>query len=174
MELNISQIDDLDGLTVSHQYPEGEISLVAGDGKIVGRPALNLSATRAGEEILVRGTVKAEVQFECDRCLSEMVVPVTQSFDLLYLPAHQPGNAGEEHELTDDDLSIVYYQGHVLNLDDLVREQVELTLPMTRICKEECKGLCPECGANLNEGQCACTDASIDPRWAALKGLKNN
>lgn len=174
MELNISQIDELDGLTLSHRYPEGEISLVAGEGKIIGRPALKLFASREGEEILLRGTVKAEVQFECDRCLSEMVVPVTQSFDLLYLPAHQNRNSREEHELTEDDLSIVYYQGHVLNLDDLVREQLELTLPMTRICKAECRGLCPECGANLNDGECACTNASMDPRWAALKGLKNN
>src|ERR1044072_5246993 len=73
MELNISQIDELDGLSLSHQYLEGEISLVAGDGKIVGRTALNLVATREGEEILVRGTVKANVQFECDRCLTDTV-----------------------------------------------------------------------------------------------------
>lgn len=174
MELNVSQIDELDGLNLNHQYPEGEINLVAGDGKIVGRTALSLFATREGEEILLRGTVKANVQFECDRCLSDAVVPVTQSFDLLYLPAPQNRHPREEHELTEDDLSIVYYQGHALNLDDLVREQIELTLPMTRVCKEGCKGLCPECGANLNEGTCACSAAPVDPRWAALKELKNN
>jgi uncharacterized protein len=174
MELNVSQIDEFDGLNLSHQYPEGEISLIAGDGKISGRTALSLFATREGEEVLLRGTVNASVQFECDRCLTETVVPVTQSFDLLYLPAHQTRNSHEEHELTEDDLSIVYYQGHFINLDDLVREQIELTLPMTRICKEDCRGLCQQCGANLNEGKCACNVEQVDPRWAVLKELKNN
>ncbi|MEW6125446.1 MAG: DUF177 domain-containing protein [Acidobacteriota bacterium] len=173
MELNISQIDERDGLNLTHRYTEGEIGLVGNDGKLVGRTAVNLQATREGEEVLLRGSVQANVQFECDRCLVEMTVPVTQSFDLLYLPASHR-NAREEHELKADDLSIAYYQGHLINLDDLVREQIELTLPMTRICRENCQGLCTECGANLNEGKCNCGNQQIDPRWAALKGLKTN
>lgn len=174
MELNISQIDEFDGLRLNHQYSEGEISLVAGDGKVVGRTALSLFATREGEEVLLRGTVQARVEFECDRCLTETIVPVTQSFDLLYLPAQQNRSPHEEHELTEDDLSVVYYQGHFINLDDLVREQIELTLPMTRICKADCQGLCQQCGANLNDGNCSCQVEQADPRWAALKELKNH
>jgi uncharacterized protein len=61
----------------------------------------------------------------------------------------------------------------VIDLDDLVREQIDLALPMSRLCKEECQGLCPHCRTNLNEKTCQCEEKQIDSRWAALKGLKS-
>jgi uncharacterized protein len=173
MEINISQIDEYDGLSVEHLYPEGEPDLEDPDSQLLDRTALQFRATRKGEEVLLRGNLKASLQFACDRCLTSFSTPVLQSFDLLYLPANPSRNAHEEYELNVDDLSIAYYQGQVINLDDLVREQIHLTLPMTRLCREDCCGLCPECGANLNEGQCSCTSEQIDPRWAALRELKN-
>jgi uncharacterized protein len=97
-------------------------------------------------------------------------VAVEQSFDLLYLP---PLKAGDERELSADDLSIGFYQDGTIDLDDVVREQVELALPMARLCTEECEGLCPDCGANLNDAECACKLNRADERWAALSELKS-
>jgi len=174
MELNINQIDEVDGLDVAHLYAEGEPDLEDDNDRIVGRPALRLHASRDGDEVLLRGDIKATVQFDCDRCLTAFEQNITQMFDLLYLPVNQLGKSHDEHELTADDLSISYYQGHIINLDDLVREQIELTLPMTRLCREDCRGLCQHCRANLNETQCACSDKSQDSRWDALKELKLN
>jgi uncharacterized protein len=173
MEITISQIDEYDGLSVDHLYPEGEPDLEDKDSKLLGQTALRFRATREGEEVLLRGQITASVQFDCDRCLTRFSIPVTQTFDLLYVPASPARNAHEEHELKDDDLSIAYYQGQVIPLDDLVREQIQLTLPMTRWCQPNCRGLCPECGANLNEGSCSCTAEQLDPRWSALRELKN-
>ena len=174
MEINISQIDESDGLVIEYLYPQGEPDLGDEHSKPVGQAALKLHATREGEEVLLRGSIGTSVQLDCDRCLASFSAPVRQSFDLLYLPVNKNRSAQEEHELSDDDLSISYFQGQFINLDDLVREQIQLALPMTRLCLEDCRGLCQQCGANLNEDSCSCKVEQIDPRWAALKGLKNN
>jgi uncharacterized protein len=174
MEINISQIDESNGLTIEYLYPSGEPDLDDENSKLLGQTALQFHATREGEEVLLRGRISASVQLDCNRCLTDFSTPVTQSFDLLYLQLNKNRAAQEEHELSDDDLSISYFQGQFINLDDLVREQIQLALPMTRLCREDCRGLCQQCGVNLNEDHCSCKVEHIDPRWAALKGLKNN
>ena len=171
MEIIVSQIDEHKGLSVEQVYPQGEPDLQDADSQLTGRTILDFRATRNGEEVLLRGHIKTSVQFACDRCLADFSLPVTQSFDLLYLPGNANRSVHEEHELKDDDFSIAYYQGQAINLDDLVREQIQLMLPMTRRCREECRGLCAECGANLNEGQCPCATPATDARWAALKEI---
>jgi uncharacterized protein len=171
MNVNVAQISEDEGLNLRHLYAEGEPELSGDDSRLAGRTALDLQATRAGLQVRLAGNVKATVQFDCDRCLKPLSVAVDQSFDLLYVP---PLGAGEEHELGEDDLSIAFYQGDVIDLDDLVREQIELAIPMARLCGDECRGLCPDCGANLNEGKCACGVEQVDPRWTALKELKSN
>lgn len=167
MEIQVAQISEDEGLEIHHLYPEGE-PVLGEDAHLMGQTEVDLQATRAAEKVRLVGRVNAAVAFECDRCLSPLSAKVEQSFDLLYLP---PLGAGDEHELHDDDLSIAFYQGQAIDVDDLVREQVELALPMGRLCGEACRGLCPECGANLNQGQCACATEQVDPRWAALKDL---
>lgn len=171
MIISISKISEDEGLDIHHLYPNGKPDLSGDDSRLVGRPELNLQATRAGDEVRLVGNLKATVEIDCDRCLKPSTMPVDQSFDLLYLP---PAKTSEEKELGDDDLSIAFYQDEVIDIDDLVREQVELALPMARLCGEGCRGLCPECGANLNESECHCSDEQVDPRWGALKELKSN
>jgi uncharacterized protein len=167
MEIQVAQISEDEGLNVHHLYPEGEPTL-GEDARLVGRTEVDLQATRAAEKVRLVGSLDATVGFECDRCLTPLSAKVEQSFDLLYMP---PLGAGDEYELHDDDLSIAFYQGDAIDVDDLVREQVELALPMTRLCGEACRGLCDQCGANLNQGDCACRAEAADPRWAALKDL---
>ena len=170
MEIQVAQISEDEGLNIHHLYPEGEPVLGA-DTRLIGQTEIDLQATRAAQQARLVGSVNATVAFECDRCLKPLSAKVEQSFDLLYLP---PLGAGDEHELHDDDLSIAFYQGETIDVDDLVREQVELALPMARLCSEACRGLCSQCGANLNQGDCACANEPIDPRWAALRDFKTN
>lgn len=172
MNILVGQISEDEGLTVHHLYPEGEPGLAGDESRLVGRPVLDLKAARDGDRIKLAGTVKATVEIECDRCLTPLSVPVDQSFDLLYVPPTRPGTAHDEKELGEDDLSVSFYQGQTIDLDDLVREQIELALPMGRICAEDCRGLCPQCGLNLNREQCDCSNEEIDPRWAGLKDLQ--
>ena len=108
----------------------------------------------------------------CDRCLGEYEEPVDESLDLLVQTGDDTGDVEEEKELEEKELGFLQLEGEVLDTEPLVREQVQLGIPMKPLCREDCKGLCSECGKDLNEGECECTDDEIDPRWAALAALK--
>jgi uncharacterized protein len=172
MIVNVSQIREEDGLKVEHLYPDGRPGLGSEDTSIVGRPVLRFKATREGVRVRITGTLSAGVQVSCGRCLTPITVPVDEAFDLLYFPPLTSARENEERELASEDLVIAFYQGDAIDLDDLVREQIELTLPMTRLCGEQCRGLCPNCRANLNLGECACETKTTDSRWAVLKDIK--
>lgn len=170
MNIVVAQISEDEGLTLHHVYPTGEPDLMADDVHLVGQTEVDLQASRAEEEVALLGSVRAVVGFECDRCLATLSVAVEQSFDLVYVP---PLGIGDEHELEEDDLSLGFYHDGMIDIDDLAREQIELALPMARLCADECKGLCPECGANLNTGACGCDPTPVDARWASLMELKS-
>jgi len=117
------------------------------------------------------GGVKTRLELACGRCLESFTLPVDASFDLRYQPHAQ--NAGEgEREIEEDDLSTAFYEHETIDLGQLMREQFYLSLPMKPLCGEECRGLCPVCGTNLNRGACSCVRDWEDPRFAALKALK--
>ena len=123
------------------------------------------------EDIRVAGNFSTRVELACARCLEPVNRDVAKKFDLLYRP--QGADAGkEELSVTAVEAEVGYYQGEGLLLEDLLREQILLALPLRVICKEECKGLCPHCGKNLNVEQCSCAEPLEDPRWAALREIR--
>jgi uncharacterized protein len=122
----------------------------------------------ATAQIRVRGRLSGEVECACDRCLERFTVPVSTSFDLVYEPPeHAPEQA--EVSLTADDVDVAFYDHGGLELADTVREQILLLLPMQRLCRESCQGICPVCGINRNEQQCHCSQPRTEERWAALR-----
>ena len=123
------------------------------------------------KDIRVAGDFSIRVELACARCLEPLAQNVAKKFDLLYRP--QGSDAGrEELSVTAAEAEVAYYQGEGLLLEDVLREQILLALPLRAICKEECKGLCPRCGKNLNFEQCSCAEPLEDPRWAALKEIR--
>lgn len=116
------------------------------------------------------GTAAAELELPCSRCLEPFRLPIASSFDLRYLPA-SAASAAVEREVDDEDLETSYYRNDEIDLNELLREQFYLALPMKPLCAEDCRGLCAQCGTNLNAGTCGCAPAWDDPRLAALKGL---
>jgi len=117
------------------------------------------------------GTVQGELELNCSRCLEPFRMPVTAAFDLRYVPRTE--NTGdEEREVGEDDLTTAFYDEDQIDLSELIAEQLQLALPMKPLCSEDCKGLCPHCGTNLNTGTCHCNQEWVDPRFAALKQLK--
>jgi uncharacterized protein len=96
---------------------------------------------------------------------------VDADFDQRYLPASEASTEAER-EVEDDDLETSYYRDDEIDLNELLREQFYLALPMKPLCREECRGLCPQCGTNLNTGSCDCAPEWVDPRLAALKNVK--
>ena len=118
------------------------------------------------------GSVKTTLELPCSRCLEPFTLPVEQTFDLRYQPHAQ--NTGEgEREIEEEDLATAYYREGLLDVTDMLREQFQLALPMKPLCRDDCRGLCPECGAALNRTTCGCTPKWEDPRLAPLKGLLN-
>ncbi len=124
------------------------------------------------KDIRLRGRLATQLELQCARCLEPVGQGVTRDFELLYRPLG--ADAGrDELSVTDAEAEIGYYQGEGLLLEDVLREQVLLALPLKVTCREDCKGLCPQCGKNLNQDQCSCTVAVEDPRWAALKEVRS-
>jgi uncharacterized protein len=122
-------------------------------------------------DIRLRGTLSASLELNCARCLEPVAQNVTRDFDLLYRPLGTDAGR-DELSVTDAEAEIGYYQGEGLLLEDVLREQVLLAVPLKVTCREDCKGLCPHCGKNLNQEQCSCTVPLEDPRWSALKEIR--
>jgi len=123
------------------------------------------------KDIRIDGSLSTRVELACARCLEPVVQDVNHKFDLLYRP--QGTDAGRaELSVTSAEAEVSYYQGEGLLLEDVLQEQVLLALPLKAICRDDCRGLCPHCGKNLNAEQCACTEPVEDPRWQALKDIR--
>ena len=122
-------------------------------------------------DIRLVGKVEAHLELKCARCLEPIEREVAASFDLLYRPLGSDAGV-DEREVGVAEAEVGYYTGKGLLLEDVLREQVLLGLPLKAVCREDCKGLCPRCGRNLNLEKCACTTPAPDPRWSALKDLK--
>ena len=124
------------------------------------------------QDIRLRGKLAADLELQCARCLEPVQEDINRDFELLYRPLG--ADAGrDELSVTDAEAEIGYYQGEGLLLEDVLREQVLLALPLKVTCREDCKGLCPQCGKNLNQEQCSCSIVVEDPRWAALKDVRS-
>lgn len=116
------------------------------------------------------GRTATTLELSCSRCTEPFRMPVAASFDLRYVPVAEM-TAEDDREVGEDDLETSYYRDDEIDLAELMREQFYLALPMKPLCVPECKGLCPQCGTNLNAGTCACAPAWDDPRLAPLKAL---
>ena len=119
----------------------------------------------------VVGRLTAKIELTCSRCLEPFTFPVSTDFDLRYVPRTE--NVGEgETEVKEDDLATAFYSDDQIDLAQLITEQLHLALPMKALCVEACKGLCPQCGTNLNTASCDCSQRWTDPRLEALKQFK--
>jgi uncharacterized protein len=123
-------------------------------------------------DIRTRAHWSGDFEVPCARCLEPVRHTLAADFDLLFRP--QGVDAGPaDRSLGAPDTEIGYYQDGGLVLEDVLREQVLLSLPTRTLCSPDCKGLCPHCGHNLNTDPCTCEEASSDPRWSALSDLRS-
>jgi len=120
----------------------------------------------------LEGRLEYDQTVSCSRCLEPLVLTVESEVRLRLVTA-SPAAAEGEIELTEDDLETVYVEGEEIDTLRLVREQLQLNIPMRNLCSESCQGLCPTCGANRNTKPCDCDQVDVDPRWEALKSLRD-
>jgi uncharacterized protein len=123
------------------------------------------------DDIRLVGGFHGRFQVPCARCIEPVEIPLEAEFDLIFRPAAADSDA-TERAITAQETEIGYYLKDSLSLEDVLREQVLLSLPVKTLCKPDCKGLCPRCGANRNSQPCSCDVGPSDPRWEALAGLR--
>lgn len=122
------------------------------------------SVSNNGKSLMLKARVEAEVSAHCARCTKPLTVCESFELDEVLIQDN-----GEEI----NDLDVVAFEGHTFELDELVMNGFFMNVSGKYLCKEDCKGLCPECGADLNEGECGCAQTSVDPRWAGLLDIMN-
>jgi len=158
------------------EFP-ARVVLVAGANEIDARDdrvvkiegvSTELDIQKAAQEFFCQGRVTARVVLECARCLTLFEVEFTEATDFIVCSE----TSAEEEEAFDDE-DYVYFEGNDLRVDivEPVRQAVLLALPLKPLCDEACRGLCPHCGMNLNEGSCRCVAEADDTRWEVLKSL---
>ncbi len=148
-----------------HEKGDGQIQGLAGPLKV------HISASKAGTKYLVDGRLAGRLMIRCDRCLEPYQRDIDAGFS--FFLAIAPSLSGQnEIELLEDDMSVELVTDSEIRLDDIVREQIYLSLPMKCLCREDCSGLCPLCGTNLNMKKCECQREKGHPGFLKLKKNK--
>ncbi|HEX2163954.1 MAG TPA: DUF177 domain-containing protein [Thermoanaerobaculia bacterium] len=127
--------------------------------------------TWAASGFYLTARLEGEQTLSCDRCLEPIRVPIDERLELLVV-IDEPRPIEGDLELSGDELGVLQLDDEVLDTEPLMIEQLQLAVPMKPVCRPDCKGLCPKCGADRNRGDCGCEAAEVDPRWAALARLK--
>ncbi len=158
--------------------------------RATGPSTLQASLRKVSGGVLLEGKFTAQVTTPCKRCLGDVQMKVPVSFTLNLVPEslargedfldddessmekkeRSQAEIGGSFDLEDADEEV--FDGKTIDLDPIIREQLLLALPMNAVCREDCKGLCSQCGTNLNEAKCACEQKPGDPRMAPLKNIK--
>jgi len=139
--------------------------------RVVAPVRVDLEIHKDKERFRLTGTVQTELELPCGRCLEPFGLPFEAQMDVRFLPASELSTE-DEREVAEEDLDTSYYRDDQIDLNELLREQFYLALPMKPLCRDDCAGLCSQCGTNLNTGTCQCTSQWEDPRLAPLRDLK--
>jgi uncharacterized protein len=155
----------------SRSFPPGEVAQ-AGDAYRIAAPVdLDLEIRKDRDRFRLTGRAQTVLELSCSRCLEPFTMPVDVAIDLQYVPASAMKTEAER-EVQDEDFETSYYRDDRIDLNELLREQFYLQLPMKPLCRDDCRGLCPHCGTNLNTGSCDCPSQWTDPRLAPLERLR--
>jgi len=175
------RIDDIKdgGLSLDfEELPEafpGLMEIVAdGDGVFLAPLKTSLRAVHVRDMVEVEGQVETVIRLSCSRCLESYDTSLVAPFALTYtreLPEVE-AESDEEVEISAEEMGLILFEGEEIDLREALQEQVLMALPFRPLCREECKGLCPQCGANLNDGDCGCGQPDFNIKFAALKNFK--
>ena len=171
MNLDLTQFRQPE-TTVVRRYDPQQFEGRTSQFRVVAPVDLTFKVYKDQERFRLVGRVATALEQNCSRCLEPFRLSIDAPFDIRYLPQSENRGA-EENEVEEDDLSDAFYRDEQIDLMQLMEEQFYLALPMKPLCREDCKGLCPNCGTNWNENTCDCQVRWEDPRLAGLKALMN-
>jgi len=160
-------------IRIRKSYVPGTLDFHSGEFRQVEPLEVHATAELLEGQIRIVGNLHTRLELVCARCLEMVTEEVNRDFDLFYRRMTSIAKE-EEFKLDLDDTEIAFFEGDGLFLADVLAEQVLLALPMKVICRADCRGLCPHCGANLNHEECRCETHASDPRLAPLARLKQD
>jgi len=169
MQINVSQQLKASIGSIRNYELSKIVDIAGGDSMVQGEVKL----MRTDRGILVKGTLHTEVEVTCSRCLSLFNCPLTLNIEEEYFPTTDVGS-GASLPLPDEPGCFTIDEHCVLDLAEAIRQYVLLAIPMKALCREDCAGLCPNCGHNLNHGPCECPSQMVDPRWSKLLALASD
>jgi uncharacterized protein len=168
-KFNVAQLlQEPTGATRRYELDDEQLDL--GDGRKVRPIKGNVRLTRTQNGVLADANVWGEIQIECGRCLTEVTQPLEFPFSEEYYQTVVVNTGAALPKPEEPDVFLID-ETHKLDLGEAMREYALLSVPMLPLCREDCKGLCPECGANLNDEECGCDTEQADERLAVLKQL---
>lgn len=155
-------------------FDQGELEALGSEADVVlCRPVSGqMRIYRLDQEVFVTGDLETAVEQTCCRCLGAFELPLHANVSYTFQPEGEP--QPEEQELKEEDTRISFYTRSEIDLAPIAIEQIQLAIPMKPLCGPECRGLCPACGANRNEGDCGCKEEKVGERFAVLKNFKIN
>jgi len=159
------------GGSFAQTYQPDELTFDEHELRLVEPVSVAGRIRRRGGEVELRGKLTTKVAVACGRCLKSVELPVEVEFAERFAPS-VAWKDEEQHELQQEDLDLAVFDGEGIELDDLVREEIILAMPGHTLCQEQCQGLCPDCGTDLNVSSCDCQTKQIDSRWEGLKDLQ--
>ena len=166
MQVNVSQqLKEPIGSTRVHQI-SGTVEIGGSERSVEGKVTL----TRTDRGILVQGTVRTGIEVTCSRCLSKCLCPMALTLEEEYFPTRDV-LTGVPLPVSDEAGCFTIDERHILDLSEAVRQYAVTAMPMKPLCRDDCAGLCPTCGHNLNLGSCECPPQKTDPRWSVLHKL---
>jgi len=143
------------------------------DFELQGPVRFSCTLQRKGKRrVVLQGTVQASLVLSCNRCLADFPLQVDSVLHLIYEVADTENHHLKEMDLSAGELDIVELEEPVLDLEDVARQQLYMVLPVRKICSEQCRGICPKCGRNLNDGPCDCAGETKSNPFAVLAALK--
>jgi len=179
MRIHLEELSEKIQLFTFSDEPEKFSSLVeinmAGDCEFFDPLDIRLGVRRIGKMVAVEGRFSTKVRMNCNRCLKAFVSNMKSRFNLTYTPDMPPQteSAGDDGvELRAEEMGLILFKGEEIDMRDAVQSEIVMAIPIKPVCAKDCKGLCPQCGSDLNKGDCGCKLKSVDPRLAVLKSLK--
>ena len=169
MRLELDKLEEESG-KFARVYETNELPLDS-EVRLVEPAEVRGRIRRDGKEVELRGKLDTKLEVMCGRCLQPVQLPIATEFKERFVRAVSWA-AEEQHELQAEDLDLAVFDGEGIELDDLVREELLLAVPVNVLCREDCRGLCPTCGIDRNLSDCQCQTNEIDARWEKLKELQ--
>lgn len=180
LNVQLDEIKDsglsLEGEVAPGEFPQLAEMVAAGEATFPEQVKYRIEISRLIDMIEVAGHIESVLELKCGRCLESYQMPFSSDFFLTYskeLPEFDDDD-GEETELSAEEMGLILIEGEELELLEPLQEQLMMAMPIQPICRNECKGLCPICGCNLNTATCQCVEEKFDTRFDALKNFKIN